>query len=503
MTRKRRLLLLLGVLLVASFFRFYHLTVTPPGLSIDEAMDGVNAQYAAQTGQLKVYYPEDNGREGLYVNILALAFRCHLLPDTEPWSVRVPAAVAGVLTVLGVYLLAAELFTGSIALLSAFLLATCFWHINFSRIGFRAILAPLCLTWAMYFLLKAIRGSSPRIGALQGAEGNARCLLYAVAGGVFYGLGFYTYIAFRITPLLLPLPIFLFRNRPAVWKCAVLFLLVTFPVAAPIGWYYLQHPADFLNRTAQVSVARSAKPFAVVAANAYKTALMFNWHGDRNWRHNVSREPELYWPVGIFFLLGLTLGAAAFFKRYSGLAAGDSRPAFLFLTVWLILGGLPAVFSDGGIPHALRALLMVVPAVIFAAVGASWIHGWLAAKLNPRLMAVAAACFLAFLGVAAYRQYFVTWARDPNVAAAFDAGYVAIARQINALPPSTEKYVVVAGGILDYGIPSAAESVLYVTHSFVPDAAAQKHVSHIHFLLPGEIGQIPAGTPPGAIFEIR
>jgi hypothetical protein len=80
MTREGRRLLLFGVLAVASFFRFYHLAVTPPGLYIDEAMDGVNAQHAAETGQFKVYYPEDNGREGLYVNILALAFRYRLLP---------------------------------------------------------------------------------------------------------------------------------------------------------------------------------------------------------------------------------------------------------------------------------------------------------------------------------------------------------------------------------------------------------------------------------------
>src|ERR1019366_9110062 len=257
MTRNRRLLLLFGVLAIASFLRFYHLTTTPPVLSIDEAMDGVNAQNVVQTGQFKVYYPEDNGREGLYVNILALAFRYHLLPDTAPWSVRMPAAVIGVLTVLGVYLLVTELFTESIALLSAFLLATSFWHINFSRIGFRAILAPFCLSWAMYFLLRAFRGNSPRNGSLPGAEGTAKYFLYAMAGGVFCGLGFYTYIAFRITPLLLPVPIVFFRKEPAVWKCAALFLTVTFLVALPIGWYYLHHPAGFLGRTAQVSVTRS------------------------------------------------------------------------------------------------------------------------------------------------------------------------------------------------------------------------------------------------------
>jgi 4-amino-4-deoxy-L-arabinose transferase-like glycosyltransferase len=503
MTRKSRRLLLFGVLAVASFFRFYRLAATPPGLYIDEAMDGVNAQYAAQTGQFKVYYPEDNGREGLYVNILALAFRYRLLPDTAPWSVRMPAAVFGVLTVLGVYLLASEMFPASVALLSAFFLATSFWHIDFSRIGFRAILAPFCLSWAMYFLLRAFRESIARNRASPGRGGTAKYLLCAAAGGAFYGLGFYTYIAFRITPLLLPVPILRFRKEPGVRKCTALFLVAAFLVALPIGWYYLHHPADFFTRTAQLSVTRSANPLATIAGNAYKTALMFNWHGDRNWRHNILREPELFWPVGICFLLGLISGAAVSLKRKPGLAAGDSRFAFLFPIVWFTLGALPAVLSDGGVPHALRAILMVAPAMIFAAVGAVRIYSALAAKLGARGMAAVTACFLAFLCAAAYRQYFVTWATNPNVAAAFDASYVAIGNRIDALPKETEKYVVVAGGILDYGIPSVAESVLYVTHSFVPDAAAQQHVGHIHFLLPNEIDRIPAGTAPGAIFEIR
>jgi hypothetical protein len=320
---------------------------------------------------------------------------------------------------------------------------------------------------------------------------------------VFYGLGFYTYIAFRITPLLLPVPILFFRKEPAAWRCTALFLIVTFLVALPIGWYYLHHPAEFFNRTAQLSVAKSTTPLAAIAGNTYKTALMFNWRGDRNWRHNISREPELFWPVGICFLLGMILGATAFPKRSSGLAAGDSQFAFLFLIVWFILGAPPEILSDGGVPHALRAILMVVPAMIFAAAGAFRIYGWLAVKLGVRSMTAATACFLAFLGAASYRQYFVTWATNPNVAAAFDAGYVAIGKQINALPQATEKYVVVAGGILDYGIPSVAEAALYLTHSFVPDAAAQKHVGHIHFLLPNEIDQIPSGTARSAIFEIR
>src|SRR5271154_1256275 len=98
MTQRTRIYLLVGILIIATFLRFYHLTTTPPGLYPDEAMDGNNAAEVAQTGHFQVFYTEDNGREGLYVNIIAVMLRYFNAPHA-PWVVRFPAAVAGVLTV--------------------------------------------------------------------------------------------------------------------------------------------------------------------------------------------------------------------------------------------------------------------------------------------------------------------------------------------------------------------------------------------------------------------
>ncbi len=541
MSNKTKYLCLAGVLIIAGFFRFYHLTTTPPGLYVDEAMDGVNAQNVAQTGHFKVYYPEDNGREGLYVNILAVAFKYHLLPETAPWSVRFPAAVAGFLTVLGMYLLVSELFkesyelrdksyegekagkadnhtsyliahSSSLALLAAFLLATSFWHINFSRIGFRAILAPFCLVWASYLLIKLFR-----------ARTSLGSWLLALGAGVIYAAGFYTYIAFRITPLLLLLFVPFFRKNHGFWKRAFLFCVVAFIVACPIGWYYLHNRADFFGRTSQISVSNSKTPIADLTTNILKTAAMFNWRGDGNWRQNIAGAPELWWPVGLLFLVGIFLNVWWLLSKkrpktqitkpkeildtesqnhghgYWGLDFG-----FWFLSVWFFLGALPEVLSDEGIPHALRSLLMVVPIMVFAAIGAVILYRLVAARLGARWTTVLTALFVAVIVAGAYVQYFVTWAENPNVPGAFSADYVQIGNEINALPPSMQKYVIIdAGGVIDYGLPMPAEPVLYVTNSFVPDATAQKVVKNIHYILPDETGQIPIGTPSDTIFTIR
>ena len=81
-----------------------------------------------------------------------------------------------------------------VAFFAAIFLATSFWHVVVSRLGVRPVLAPCYLVWAFYFFFRGLRAGSGRASAL-----------FAVLGGVVYGLGFHSYLAFRATPLLLVL----------------------------------------------------------------------------------------------------------------------------------------------------------------------------------------------------------------------------------------------------------------------------------------------------------
>ena len=146
-------IVVLLVLVVSLVFRFQHIRSTPPGLYPDEAINGNNARAALTTGNFKVFYPENNGREGLFINLQALSI--NIFGD-QPWALRMVSAIFGVLTVIGTYFLAKQLFNWQIGFFSSFLLAVSFWHTLFSRIGFRAIMAPFFLVWGLYFFLARI-----------------------------------------------------------------------------------------------------------------------------------------------------------------------------------------------------------------------------------------------------------------------------------------------------------------------------------------------------------
>ena len=512
------LALLALALAVAGFFRFYQITSIPPGLYPDEAMNGNNAVEALATGAFKIFYPENNGREGLFINIQALAV---WLFGPEAWALRIVSAIIGTLTVLGIWFLARELFTGwtrerpeaedpsaeaprrglspaaIIALASAFLIATSYWHVNFSRIGFRAIMVPFFLSFGIAFLLRALRtGSIPM----------------TVLGGLATGLGFHTYIAFRFIPLALAIPLLAafrswyrgLRKQPCVPCVAALFLFVTFIAALPVGFYFLNNPGDFFGRSGQVSIFSMESPLGAFVRSSVLTLGMFNIHGDCNPRHNFACFPELSPVAGAFFLIGFLLVLRALFRR----SDPHRFPAALLMGTFLIMM-LPASLTAKELPHALRAIGMIPPTFIIAGYGAWWLWERFRepirrAAADPRnrsflarirriekelaILAVVAMVWVAWEG---FRNYFFRFPAATATPGAFAADLWHGGRYLAALPNDIEKIVVVnAGGDPIRGIPASAETVMFASGTFLESERTQKnfrYVTDIREVLPGDI----------------
>ncbi|MEK7546687.1 MAG: glycosyltransferase family 39 protein [Patescibacteria group bacterium] len=523
--KNKTIILLLLVLIIAGFLRLYQITTVPPGLYPDEAMNGNNALQALRTNDFRVFYTDNNGREGLFINIQALFLKFFNANspsqissgetwEGKPWVLRLPSAIFGILTVLGIYFLAKELFSARVGLLSAFFLATSFWHINFSRIGFRAILAPFFLVWALYFLIKAFSNPNSKFQIPN-----------SVIAGIFYGLGFYTYIAYRVTPVLILFVLLFYwvKNkelliRKKILVACCLLLVASFIVALPLGIYFLQHPADFFGRTSDISILSSPSPLKDLATNTLKTLGMLNFAGDYNWRHNYAGNSELFWPVGILFIIGIILGIKSITstkhealnskqitnqnvpnnKQVSVLGFGNwnlfgiSNFGFIILFLWFFLAMLPVVISNEGIPHALRSILMIPPVIMLSGIGGIAVYNWLKKYVKGFLLPLASIAFLAVIFFQAYYSYFIAWANNPNVQGAFAADYVALGRKLNSLPANVPKYVVVGGGGVQVnGIPMPAQTVMFITNTFLSEGQKAKN---IRYILPGEEKNIPAGA---------
>jgi len=206
---RRYYLVLSLIILVAAFLRLWQLAAVPPGLHYDLAATALLGNDVAFHGYRPLFISAYTGHEALFYYWLALWFR---LIGSSVFTLRLAAATLGVLAVPAAFFALREVmrFERELALplaaLAAAFLATAFFHVTFSRFGFRVIVEPVVQALALGFLFRGLWGGGP-----QWRMGGARRFfaspgLHVALGGAFTGLAAYTYLAARFFPL--PLAVF-------------------------------------------------------------------------------------------------------------------------------------------------------------------------------------------------------------------------------------------------------------------------------------------------------
>ena len=462
-----QIIILLIIIVIASFFRIWQLSSIPPGIYPDEAMNGNDAITSLQTHSFKIFYPNNNGREGIFIWLIALSFSI-LKPSI--FTFKIVSSIFGILTVLGIYFLTEELFSyypkvkaRSISLLSSFFLAVSFWHTNFSRIGFRAILVPFFFVFGFYFLFKGFR---------------LKKYFHIIISGILLGFGFYTYISYRFVVLIIIIALIGFwiiykkqNQKKFFWELSFWLFLSIFIIALPLGIYFLSNPSAFFGRAAGVSILSQGNPFYNLIKSTILHLGMFNIHGDNNWRHNFSGAPELFLPVGLFFLIGIILLFSKIFKKEN-----YQRNSYqLLFTSYFLFSGffislLPGFLSYEGIPHSLRVIGVVPFVYIFTAFGFYWLFEKIKVffKTNYQKLILYFCLFIFLFAIALFQfnKYFFKWAKNPAVKNAFSENYVEIGNYLNSLPKNIKKYVIVnqSGVPVPYpnGIPVSAQTTMFI-----------------------------------------
>lgn len=394
------------ITLVAAFLRFHALDEFPPGLYHDEAYNGLDALQVLQ-GTNPVFFESNNGREPMFIYLVAAAVA---VLGRTPAAVRSVAAVLGTLTVPAAYLFFRTLYNRTIALLAAAALAITVWPIQTSRIGFRAVALPLFTVLALWQLWEGVRSGRSR---------------HFVLGGAFYGLSFYTYLAARFTPLALAAfaLVWAMGKRPDVSRRnALIFVAVALLVLAPLAAYVGTHWAAFSARAGQVSVFNPAinggDLWGTLGRHIAKVAGMFNLRGDFIPRHNIPNRAVFDPVLGVAFLVGIAVALA---RR---------SEADLFALTWVGVMLLPTVLAEDA-PHFLRGVGVLPVLTLFPAVGLDWAARQVQRRFSTRWAIVLLACALAASAGFTWRDYFVRYRHDPEVAFAFEAGAAELAAQTN------------------------------------------------------------------------
>jgi len=420
------------------FLRSYQLQNYPPGLYNDEAAYGMDG-LAALRGDIHVFYERNNGREPLFIYLLALAFQ--VLGPTS-FAIRFTAALVGATTVVSTYWMTRAIFrfapqdnqqpAGWYAAWVTLFLTFSYWHISLSRVGFRAITLPLALTVAFALFWITWR----RLRAPGGIP-----WLPAVLGGLALGLTLYTYTAGRMSLALFAATVaaswLLARrfdiDRARMLKTAGVMLVAALLTALPLLIYFASHPAYFGAHAAEVSVLNPQyagdNPVAALLNSAARGFLLFVNTPDGNLRHNPAQIPVFDPLMAAWLLLGI--GLAGFFWR---------RLTTLFAIMWFLALAVPAILSSEGVPHSLRMIGMLPIVYVLPVMAMAWVS-----SLAPaRLVHGARWLPLPFLLVAAsvsLTGYFGAWSNLDQFRAPFRTDYVEFARSIAATDDSETLWV--------------------------------------------------------------
>ena len=370
---------LILILLLAAFFRFFHLTSSPPGLNWDEVSIGYNAYSVLKTGRDEwgqflplsfKAFGEQKLPGMIYASIPGIA-----LFGTTDFGVRVTPALIGMLAVWLIYLLSKKYFHSEpLALIASFLLAISPWAVHFSRVSFEAGLAMVFVMASIYFL--------PNLWL---------SMIFAV-------LAVYTYNSVRI---LLPLMFIVYLiNGVIIWRKetgkkllqvllvgVILITPIIIDLAKPEGRVRLGTVSISTQKSFLEGIAESrgyTKLPGILPKLIHNKATHYSYALFTNYLHIFSTE-FLYFSggensqrsvqgIGLLHLFELPifiLGLLSLLKK-----APNNDHLRSIILPWLLLSPIPSIITIDS-PSTVRALNVLPALIMIESIGAMMAYSWL------------------------------------------------------------------------------------------------------------------------------
>lgn len=370
-------LFIIIIILLAGFLRLYKLDKFPIGLNADEAAIGYNAYSLILTGKDEhgatwpIHFKSfaDYKPGGYFYLVLPLV----KILGLNEWAVRLPSALLGVLSVLGVFLLVKELFNEEkLALISALFLAISPWHIHFSRGGWETNVASTFILFGLYFFLKALK--------------KPKFFLFSF---LFWVFSLYTYHSPRVIIPLLGLSlvilfrkeIFLKRNFKYFWIGGVVAGLILIPLL--IDFFGPAGTARFSG----LSLFSDVGPYSLILSfrgeHRFFNALLPRFFHNRPVFYGIQflKNYLSFFDGNFLFIIGDRVErnnspgmGEMYFWDLIFLAAGiyflfKNKPKnWLIPIIWLLIAPIAGALTFQ-VPSALRGHNLIFPLVIISSCG--------------------------------------------------------------------------------------------------------------------------------------
>lgn len=330
-------ILFTAIFLVGVFARTWEYASLPPGLNVDEASIGVEAYYLYKFGvdRFGLSYPVHfiswgSGQNALYAYLL-IPFVA--LKGINAFAVRLPMALAGILSLPLIFIAGKKLFNDKFALLAMFFMAVSPWHIVNARWAVESNIMP-------FLFLSGFT-------ALTLAGVKNRWFYVSV---IFFALCLYAYgTAYAAVPVFLLLTVpHLIKLQRVAWKQAVVGAAIFLLIALPIGLFIAVNTFKLETmRLGMITIPRlpvearyetmaavfGDSPAAALGSN---TRVMF----DVLWNQSDAFPWNFVEPFGYFYKYTFPLVAIGFLLA---LFVKENRPGRRFIAAWMIASAVVGV----------------------------------------------------------------------------------------------------------------------------------------------------------------
>ena len=406
----KQLLGLCLILALAGVMRIWDLDTLPSGLSVTEAVSGLEGERVLNDGWIGIYSAEDHGHAAgpYYASALGVAAFGNSI-----FGIRLVSAIVGIATVAALYFIARRFYGPSAGFGAAAGLALFNLHIHFSRIAFTDIWWPLIGLLALGALGRAAHRGKRRNSGSWAETG------WWLVAGLLAGFGVYANRAhwvFLIVALILAWAWLVLggRTRDSFFN-VTLFSLVAALVAAPMG-LWLSDDSTTGNGLFELG-ARGRGEWTEEGFGG-KVAQLFSWYAE-SWdsflfdpRTDITNGTGIIRAVPIIILLLAVAGLVI-------MVAQHAQPMS-----WFVLGAvalLPfgqALINDAGVDR----MLVLVPLLALAfGVAFGFIYDMFA-KQHFALGMIAGAVIIGALGYTSWINYFDTFRNSSDQQWQFNTG---------------------------------------------------------------------------------
>lgn len=367
---KKTLIIILFILIffLGAFLRFYDLGKVPNSLDWDEVSWGYNANSILHTGRDEYgsflplsFKAFGDYKQPIYVYAEVLPIK---LFGLNAFSVRLPNAFLGTLSIIFVFLLVYELFRKRpyakiVAFLSMFFFAISPWHIQFSRVAFEAVVGLFFVLVGVWLFLRGYR--------LQKKW-------YFFVAAFFLALSAYSYHAEKLfTPFLVVGLVFFtkdffLKHRKVFFTFALCFILLNSiwfldsrTTARGESVLFTSEQTKLLQKSVtetEQDLSNNQKFFTIFHNRRiiYAETFINNYlsHFSPNWLFIKGDLERHHAPgFGLLYLISLPFIVMGVYFLFS-----NERMIALLLGYWFLLAPVSGALVTGS-PNAERALIML------------------------------------------------------------------------------------------------------------------------------------------------